>query len=567
MISTFSSARVELKSAEKVSTGLWVDSNTFSHAAGQQPRQSMAREPFSAYTTEKAPSPDAYIQAFAHAPTGMALIKLSTGRFVYVNPSMCNALGYSAKELLQMPLSSISHPDDVRTEQTWLEAAKTEYGNLTISYNKRLITKEEKTLWTYVHGTVRYTTPIADDDIIAVYALTSGSTTEKRLRADRAIFGGLLDIAHDAFIVVDGHQRIVRFNKGAEHMFGYTKSEVLGRDLDMLIPHQHRKAHQGYVKNFYLGAEQSRMMNDRATIQGLHKNGTIFDAEASIARLHADNTHYFSVLLRDITARNRAEAELRTAKELAENANNANNRLLGIAAHDIKNPLSNIRTIVSLLQEDDNNTETTAEYLSLIQAEAARAFAIVSDLLSLNALDAGAMQYTLEPLDLRLPVASIVKSYKIQAEQKNITLHCKTEPENIPVQAPIDYKAIMQVLDNLVSNAIKYTPHNRNIYIVLSAQNDVARISIRDEGPGISDEDKKQLFQRFARLSAQPTGGESSTGLGLSIAKHIITLLHGSLWCESTAGKGATFIVELPLVPPNPTGIQVYPDQKNDMPL
>ena len=105
--------------------------------------------------------------------------------------------------------------------------------------------------------------------------------------------------------------------------------------------------------------------------------------------------------------------------------------------------------------------------------------------------------------------------------------------------------ALSQVLDNLVSNAVKYSPPNKNIWVDIQETTENVRIAIRDEGPGLSDDDKSKLFGKFARLSAQPTGGEHSTGLGLSIVKKMIEAMNGKVWCESELGHGATFFVEI----------------------
>jgi signal transduction histidine kinase len=104
----------------------------------------------------------------------------------------------------------------------------------------------------------------------------------------------------------------------------------------------------------------------------------------------------------------------------------------------------------------------------------------------------------------------------------------------------------MEVLDNLISNAVKYSPQGKNIYIRLNISNEAVAVEVQDEGPGLSDEDKKHLFGKFARLSARPTAGEHSTGLGLSIVKRMVEAMNGRVWCESELGKGAKFCVELP---------------------
>jgi two-component system sensor histidine kinase/response regulator len=109
-----------------------------------------------------------------------------------------------------------------------------------------------------------------------------------------------------------------------------------------------------------------------------------------------------------------------------------------------------------------------------------------------------------------------------------------------------DAEALVQVMDNLLSNAIKYSSPEKHIYVEVTAMGDLCAFAVRDEGPGFTEEDKKRLFGKFARLSAHPTGDESSTGLGLSIVKKIVEAMEGTVRCESTAGNGATFIVTLP---------------------
>ena len=106
----------------------------------------------------------------------------------------------------------------------------------------------------------------------------------------------------------------------------------------------------------------------------------------------------------------------------------------------------------------------------------------------------------------------------------------------------------VQVLDNLVSNAVKYSPPGRNIFVRLNQAAEAIRCQVQDEGPGLSAEDQKKLFGKFARLSAKPTAGEPATGLGLSIVKKMVEAMNGRVWCESEPGQGATFVVEFPVV-------------------
>ena len=133
---------------------------------------------------------------------------------------------------------------------------------------------------------------------------------------------------------------------------------------------------------------------------------------------------------------------------------------------------------------------------------------------------------------------------RTHATAKQQTIHF--ESETTPIVVQVDSGVMVQVLENLVSNAVKYSPPGKEIFVRLKQHPQGARVEVQDQGPGLSAEDQKKLFGKFARLSAKPTGGEHSTGLGLSIVKKMVEAMSGRVWCESQLGQGATFIVEFP---------------------
>jgi signal transduction histidine kinase len=154
------------------------------------------------------------------------------------------------------------------------------------------------------------------------------------------------------------------------------------------------------------------------------------------------------------------------------------------------------------------------------------------------------MDLTLVPCDLWDTVRQTVEGYRQRARAKRIELHF--EENNRPSMVAADTTQLVQIMDNLVSNAVKYSPSGKNIYVRVYQVDSRVRAEIKDEGPGISAEDQKRLFGKFARLSARPTAGEHSTGLGLAIVKRLVESMKGEVWCESHPGDGAAFIVELP---------------------
>ncbi len=249
-----------------------------------------------------------------------------------------------------------------------------------------------------------------------------------------------------------------------------------------------------------------------------------------------------------------ANESLKSKNAQLTELNYEKNELLGIAAHDLKNPISNIKMLAQILH---NEVETLSkaevkEYSGDILVDSGKMFELVMQLLDVNLIERGGLRLKPVEFDFAVLVQSVIENYHSRASAKQISIHFQPSQIDLPVFA--DPSATIQVLDNLVSNAVKYSPPGSSVYVraLQRTPNDsvtkrtIARCEIQDEGPGLSDDDKKKLFGKFARLTAQPTGGEHSTGLGLSIVKKMIEAMNGNVWCESEFGKGATFIVELP---------------------
>lgn len=224
------------------------------------------------------------------------------------------------------------------------------------------------------------------------------------------------------------------------------------------------------------------------------------------------------------------------------------NEFMGIAAHDLKNPLAAIQMTVSMLlrYRDKTSPEEIERKLGTILVVIERMTGIITNLLEVNALESGTMNLTPTAVDIAVLVEQIADDYRERAVSKGITIHVHAQTPTLYAFA--DKTAIIGVLENLISNALKYSPHERNVFLRVRISERGARVEVQDEGPGLSDEDKTKLFGKFARLSAQPTGSEHSTGLGLSIVKKLVEAMNGRVWCESELGQGATFVVELPVV-------------------
>jgi signal transduction histidine kinase len=269
-----------------------------------------------------------------------------------------------------------------------------------------------------------------------------------------------------------------------------------------------------------------------------------------IKRQHEELEDYSKNLEKKVQERTeqlvRANEEINKSYQQVVELNKEKNEFLGIAAHDLKNPLTIIRGYADLIIQDaELPDELKQDFTKEILNASDRMFDIVTKLLDVNTIEQGKMKIKKEPVLLSSIVNKIIYQNNEKALKKCITIYSTTD-ESIVVE--IDENITLQIVDNLVSNAIKFSPANKNIYLSskLNGDNDFVSLIVKDEGPGFTEEDKKKVFGKFARLSAKPTAGEHSTGLGLSIVKKLVELQCSNIYLESELGKGATFILNLP---------------------
>lgn len=227
------------------------------------------------------------------------------------------------------------------------------------------------------------------------------------------------------------------------------------------------------------------------------------------------------------------------------------NQFLGMAAHDLRNPLRIIEGYCQILIDTLQSKLDPAalKMLAHIQRTSMTMLQLVNELLDISAIESGKIKLRLEPIDIIALISAIVSLEEMQAQKKNISITFVNKAETNAPKVLCDEGKISQVLNNLISNALKFSYPNSIVTLDVHFSQKEAIISISDQGIGIVPEEKERIFQPFMRGSGKTTAGESSTGLGLAIVHRIVEAHQGRIWLESEPQKGSTFFVSLPLAP------------------
>jgi PAS domain S-box-containing protein len=498
-------------------------------------REQKARREVEATNAQLRESEERFRLTIDEAPIGMALVALD-GRFVRVNRVLCEITGYSSDELTNRAFQDITHPDDVDTDVALSkQLARGEIPRYQLE--KRYVRKDGSLVDIMLSGSI-----LRGPDGAPLYYIAQIEDISDRKRADRALrqseakFSGIVSIAADAIISVDHRQRIIIFNEGAEQIFGYAKQEMIGAELERLIPERYRAKHRDSFAHFAASGETARRMGERLEVFGLRKNGEEFPAEASISRVAVGDETFFSVVLRDITYRKNIE-------EALQRAVGARDDVLRIVAHDLRNPLTAIMMQASMMErpgpEPDRRDPQPRE---MIVRAAKRMNQLIQDLLDVALVEAG--QLKVEPA--RLSASELAR--EAVAAQVPLAaaagLDIRLEIGDDVREIWGDRERLLQVFENLIGNAMKFTERGGRIIVRAAPKDRDVVFSVADTGPGMSPDSMAHVFDRFWQATTR--ANRLGAGLGLPITKGIVEAHGGRIWVESELRRGSTFFFAIP---------------------
>jgi len=365
----------------------------------------------------------------------------------------------------------------------------------------------------------------------------------------------IVDAAVDGIVKISDRGIVLSFNDSAERIFGYRADEVVGRNVNMLMPSPHRDGHDGYLKH-YLRTGERKIIGSGREVWALHKDGHQIPVRLAIGESRLGGISTFVGFLTDISQRYQMETDLRQAKEAAEEAAAAKSAFLANMSHEIRTPMNAIIGFTDLVL-DTPLKESQAQHLGIVKRSARTLLSLLNDILDTAKLDSGHTELEIRDFSLRSVCEQILATQSLNADRKGLWL-------NLDYQAETHFKGdplrIQQVILNLVSNAVKFTHQGGVTVRVLQCGAGRVVITVTDTGIGIPADRIDRIFEPFTQADSSMTRRFGGTGLGTTIARQLTELMSGQITVSSAPGEGSTFRVELPLAP----GQAVDADQEND---
>jgi PAS domain S-box-containing protein len=369
------------------------------------------------------------------------------------------------------------------------------------------------------------------------------SRVEELQRSERR-FRAFVDLAPDAVVIANGDGTIVLVNLQTEKQFGYTRDELVGESLEMLLPARFRTRHPKH-RSEYMSNPRVRSMGDGLDLYGLRKNGEEFPVEISLSPIEIAEGVLISSTIRDVSQRNRLGTALGEKNILLEAADHAKDLFLASMSHELRTPLQVIIGFADLLAEEVEGPLTGKQKRSVahILDGSQHLLKLLNDILDLSKIEAGEMRLRLGFFDTADAIKEMVTSVQLQVKAKSILLETSTNGCQMLHADPLRFK---QILGNLLGNAIKFTPVGGRISITATLRNGFIEIRVSDTGIGIAKEEQEAVFDKFHQVGATISGPQPGTGLGLSITRALVEGHGGRIWLESESGKGSHFIFTIP---------------------
>lgn len=379
----------------------------------------------------------------------------------------------------------------------------------------------------------------AENNIVGASKIARDITETKKTHETQAMLAAIVNSSDDAIISKDLNGIITSWNLSAAKMFGYTSEEAIGKHISLIIPKDRLHEEAEIIRNI----KEGNKIDHIETIR-VRKDGTEINISLTVSPI---KNRYGKVvgaskIARDITERARIELQKQLYTKRLQELNTSKDEFMAMASHELKTPLTVIKASLEVL-ENRMKADSNLSLLHTSVRQTNKLSKLIEDLLDVSKIQAGKMVLNKSHFNLDELINDVITHLLPLSHQHNLVYNRSEKP----VALFADRNRIEQVLVNILSNAIKYSPGGGDIVINTVQEEDVVTVSISDNGIGIPQEDLKDIFLRFHRVGGLPNTF-SGSGIGLYVASEIIEKHGGKIWAESTLGKGSTFYFQLNLI-------------------
>ncbi len=459
------------------------------------------------------------------------------GRFLTVSAACESLWGYKAEELLGKSCVEMVHPEDLeRSRLTNLEVMA---GHPVTDFENRYIRKDGSTvdvLWSaYWSESDQALFQVARDITHRKRAEVALQKSSRQLESAHHSTKLIMDNSQDVICSLDAQGRFLSTNAASQSLWGYEPEELIGRCYLVLVHPDDRAWSREAEEGTRARGKRSDFVN-----RCLRKDGTIVDVLWSASWSTEDEI--LVCVAHDVTEQQRVEKELREAKETADRANRAKSEFLSRMSHELRTPLNAILGFGQLLDRRELRSDQRPHVKHILTA-GRHLLGLIDEVLDISRIESDRMQLSLEPVSVRLALQGALELIQPLAAEHSVDLFAPAAGE-IDYFVLADCRRLQQVMLNLFTNAVKYTPAGGAVLIKCRAGAGKVRFAVHDTGTGIAPEMLSRVFTPFDRLGAERSGVEG-TGLGLALSRRLVQAMQGEIGVESILGEGSTFWVEL----------------------
>lgn len=516
--------------------------------------------------------------AFRYSPSALSVYSVEKQVFLDVNIGFLRMTGYKREEVIGHSCHQLHLPVILASSHMYQQLV--EGGEYSLGFEDKYINKYGELRHVFTSASI---INVGDEPCIMAQMIdiTERKKFEDALKDSEEKYRKLAQTASDSIITINKDGLIVSWNEAAEKTFGYSSYEVIGKEMQLILPQKHRQIHTIALDELKAGREP-KVIGRTITVEAIRKNGDKFPIELSLSSWESKTSVFYTAIIRDISERSEAELELETYRNHLETLvklrtielNKANeslsrkiekdkeiemmlqqalgkekelnemkSRFISTISHEFRTPLTSIFSSTELIQVYGSrwSAEKKEELFERIKKSVKYLTRLLDDVLTISRTETGKISFQPEQLDLKKLAQECIEDAKsLMNERHHLKFSYKTRQKLFY----LDTKLLRFILSNLLSNALKYSPNGGDVELKIWVSEKYLLIEISDEGIGIPPEEKEMIFQPFYRTKNIET--IAGTGLGLTIVDRAVILHNGEILVQSELNKGTTFTIRIP---------------------